>query len=111
MRKWWITVPDPVLAYLVEDTDEFSAYIRELRWAQSFALSNRAEMMDRVVDCFATWIDGPVVRQQEVDCHHNYTESERHFGKQVWVSRKGAIDASEGTWGLSRGLWAAGRTW
>jgi tRNA-splicing ligase RtcB (3'-phosphate/5'-hydroxy nucleic acid ligase) len=103
MRQWWIALPDPDLAYLVEGTDEFSAYIRELGWAQSFALSNRAEMMDRVVACFATWIDGSVERQQEVDCHHNYTESERHFGKQVWLSRKGAIDASEGTWGLIPG--------
>jgi tRNA-splicing ligase RtcB (3'-phosphate/5'-hydroxy nucleic acid ligase) len=96
-------VPDPDLAYLVEGTDEFSAYIRELGWAQSFAFSNRAEMMDRVVAAFATWIDGSVEREQEVDCHHNYTESERHFGKQVWLSRKGAIDASEGTWGLIPG--------
>ncbi len=103
MRKWWITLPDPDLAYLVESTDEFSAYIRELGWAQSFALSNRAEMMDRVVACFATWVDGSVEREQEVDCHHNYTESERHFGKQVWLSRKGAIDASEATWGLIPG--------
>jgi tRNA-splicing ligase RtcB (3'-phosphate/5'-hydroxy nucleic acid ligase) len=103
MRKWWIMLPDPDLAYLVEGTDEFSTYIRELGWAQSFALSNRAEMMDRVVACFATWIDGSVERQQEVDCHHNYTERERHFGKQVWLSRKGAIDASEGTWGLIPG--------
>jgi tRNA-splicing ligase RtcB len=103
MEKWWIAVPDPDLAYLVEGTDEFSAYIRELGWAQSFAFSNRAEMMDRVVACFATWIDGSVEREQEVDCHHNYTESERHFGKQVWLSRKGAIDASEGTWGLIPG--------
>jgi tRNA-splicing ligase RtcB (3'-phosphate/5'-hydroxy nucleic acid ligase) len=103
MTKWWIALPDPDLAYLVEGTDEFSAYIRELGWAQSFALSNRAEMMDRVVACFATWVDGSVERQQEVDCHHNYTERERHFGKQVWLSRKGAIDASEGTWGLIPG--------
>jgi tRNA-splicing ligase RtcB len=103
MRQWWIAVPDPDLAYLVEGTEQFSAYIRELGWAQSFALSNRAEMMDRVVACFATWVDGSVERQQEVDCHHNYTESERHFGKQVWLSRKGAIDASEGTWGLIPG--------
>jgi tRNA-splicing ligase RtcB (3'-phosphate/5'-hydroxy nucleic acid ligase) len=103
MRQWWISLPDPDLAYLVEGTDEFSAYIRELGWAQSFALSNRAEMMDRVVACFATWVDGSVERQQEVDCHHNYTERERHFGKQVWLSRKGAIDASEGTWGLIPG--------
>src|SRR3954453_11602318 len=47
-QRWWIELPDPDLAYLVEGTDEFDRYIRELRWAQAFALENRAEMMDRV---------------------------------------------------------------
>ena len=102
--QWWIDLPDPDLAYLVEDTDEFWAYIRELRWAQAFALANRAEMMDRVVTCFEDWLDlDPIERDLEINCHHNYTEQERHFGKQVWLSRKGAIDASEGTWGLIPG--------
>jgi tRNA-splicing ligase RtcB len=102
--QWWIDLPDPDLAYLVEDSDEFWAYIRELRWAQAFALANRAEMMDRVVTCFEDWLGlDPIERTLEINCHHNYTEQERHFGKQVWVSRKGAIDASAGTWGLIPG--------
>ena len=102
--RWWIDLPDRDLAYLVEDTDEFWAYIRELRWAQAFALANRAEMMDRVVTCFEDWLGrDPIRRDLEINCHHNYTEQERHFGKQVWLSRKGAIDASEGAWGLIPG--------
>jgi tRNA-splicing ligase RtcB len=102
-RQWWIELPDRDLAYLVEGTEEFDAYIRELRWAQAFALLNRAEMMDRLVSCFEDWVGSEVRREQEVNCHHNYTERERHFGKQVWLSRKGAIDASAGTWGLVPG--------
>jgi tRNA-splicing ligase RtcB (3'-phosphate/5'-hydroxy nucleic acid ligase) len=101
--RWWIDLPDRDLAYLVEGTDEFERYVRELRWAQAFALENRAEMMDRVVTCFAEWTGVPVDREQEINCHHNYTEQERHFGKQVWLSRKGAIDASAGRWGLIPG--------
>ena len=102
--KWWIDLPHRDLAYLVEGTEEFSAYIRELRWAQAFALANRAEMMDRVVTCFEDWLGlDPVQRTLEINCHHNYTERERHFGKLVWLSRKGAIDASAGTWGLIPG--------
>jgi tRNA-splicing ligase RtcB len=50
VKKWWIDLPDPDLAYLVEGTDEFWTYIRELRWAQRFAWLNREEMMDRVVE-------------------------------------------------------------
>ncbi len=101
--RWWIDLPDRDLAYLVEGTDEFWAYIRQLRWAQRFAADNRAEMMDRVALAFAEWVDGPVRREQEINCHQNYTELEQHFGKQVWLSRKGAIDATEGTWGLIPG--------
>lgn len=103
-EQWWIDLPDKDLAYLVEGTDEFWAYIRELRWAQKFALLNREEMMDRVADCFAEWagIDH-VERLEEINCHHNYTSKERHFGKEVWLSRKGAIDASEGAPGLIPG--------
>ena len=81
-EQWWITLPDPDLAYLVEGTDEFWAYIRQMRWAQQFALLNREEMMDRVVACFATWVGADVERQEEINCHHNYTEQEKHFGKR-----------------------------
>jgi tRNA-splicing ligase RtcB len=103
MKRWWIRLPDDDLAYLVEGTDEFWAYIRELRWAQEFALANRDEMMDRVVACFAEWHGAPVKELERVQCHHNYTTKERHFGKQVWLSRKGAIDAAEGVPGLIPG--------
>jgi len=103
-QRRWISLPDRDLAYLVEDEAEFWAYIRDLRWAQHFALLNRAEMMHRVEQCFADWIGAPVDEQRaEVNCHHNYTVQENHFGKQVWLSRKGAIDASDGVPGLIPG--------
>jgi tRNA-splicing ligase RtcB len=102
-RKWWISLPDPDLAYLPEGIDEFWAYIRDLRWAQEFARLNREEMMARVVDTLLTWYDAPVEVTETVGCHHNYTEQETHFGKKVWLSRKGAIDASQGRPGLIPG--------
>ncbi len=101
--KWWINLPDRDLAYLAEETDEFWAYIRELRWAQRFALLNREEMMDRVVTRFEQWTGAEVQRTEEINCHHNYTVQEKHFGQKVWLSRKGAIDASEGVPGLIPG--------
>jgi len=73
-----------------------------LRWAQRFAYLNREEMMARVVGAFESW-HGPVEWTESVNCHHNYTESETHFGKQVWVSRKGAISARTGQLGLIPG--------
>ncbi|GAB2605467.1 RNA-splicing ligase RtcB [Paractinoplanes abujensis] len=102
-KRWWIDLPDPDLAYLAEGTDEFWEYIRQLRWAQDFALANRDEMMDRVVDCFAQFVDSEVRELERVQCHHNYTEQETHFGKKVWLSRKGAINAEKGRPGLIPG--------
>lgn len=102
-RQWWIELPDRDLAYLVEGTDEFWAYIRELRWAQHFALLNREEMMDRVARQLSETMGEDVVELERINCHHNFTEQERHFGKEVWVSRKGAIQADAGRPGLIPG--------
>ncbi|WP_028050588.1 RtcB family protein [Cellulomonas sp. URHD0024] len=102
-ERWWIPLPDKDLAYLVEGTDEFWAYIRELRWAQDYALLNREEMMDRVVDAIAEHMGEDVAEAERVNCHHNFTEQETHFGKTVWVSRKGAIKAGVGDAGLIPG--------
>jgi tRNA-splicing ligase RtcB (3'-phosphate/5'-hydroxy nucleic acid ligase) len=102
-EQWWVPLPHRDLAYLVEGTEEFDAYIAQMRWAQTYALLNREEMMDRVVTSFGDWIAGPVERLEEINCHHNYTESEQHFGRQVWLSRKGAINAEKGRMGLIPG--------
>ena len=102
-RRQKIDLPDRDLAYLVEGTDEFSAYIRDLRWAQKWALLNREEMMDRVVGCFERWTGEPVVEDERINCHHNFTQLETHFGERLWVSRKGAIEAREGMPGLIPG--------
>jgi tRNA-splicing ligase RtcB len=74
-----------------------------LRWAQHFALLNREEMMHRVVDCVQEWIGAAVRATETVNTHHNYTVKETHFGEEVWLSRKGAIDASAGRPGLIPG--------
>lgn len=103
MTRWWIELPDRDLAYLVEGTPEFDAYIAELRWAQHFALLNREEMMDRVVRQTAEYFGEPVTELERINCHHNFTERETHFGKEVWLSRKGAISARAGQPGLIPG--------
>ncbi len=102
-EQWFIPLPDADLAYLVEGTPEFGRYIAELRWAQHYALLNREEMMDRVLRQFTEWVDGPVAELERINCHHNFTQKETHFGKEVWVSRKGAISAKAGEPGLIPG--------
>lgn len=102
-KKYWIDLPDKDLAYLVEDTPEFDHYIAELNWAQHFALLNREEMMDRVLDALATHMGEEPVEHERINCHHNFTQKEHHFGRNLWISRKGAISAREGQLGLIPG--------
>ena len=103
MRRWWIELPDPDLAYLVEGTPEFDRYIAELRWAQHFALLNREEMTDRVVRQLGEFVGTDVEELERINCHHNFTQREQHWGKAVWVSRKGAIQARAGQRGIIPG--------
>src|SRR5690606_21879533 len=102
-RRDGVDLPDRDLAHLTEGTESFDRYIRELRWAQDFALLNREEMMDRVVDAVGEHMGKPVVEVERVNCHHNFTEQESHYGTSVWVSRKGAIRARVGDAGLIPG--------
>jgi tRNA-splicing ligase RtcB (3'-phosphate/5'-hydroxy nucleic acid ligase) len=103
MQRRSVTLPDRDLAYLEEGGEGFDAYIREMRWAQEFARLNREEIMDRCVEAVGRHVGTPVERREEINCHHNYTTRETHFGREVWLSRKGAIDAGEGVRGLIPG--------
>ena len=103
--KRGLTLPDRDLAWLEQGTSEFDEYLRDLRWAQRFALLNREEMMDRLlleVESHVRATDGPIERER-INCHHNFTQIERHFGEDVWVTRKGAIQARRGMKGMIPG--------
>lgn len=106
-ERYWIDLPDPDLAYLVQGTPEFDEYMTALGWAQSFARLNRDVMMNRVMDAVEEVLKERVVVHTAVSCHHNYTSREKHFGRDLIVSRKGAIDAHEGVWGLIPGSMGA----
>lgn len=103
MKRYYINLPDRDLSYLVEGTPEFDLYIRDLNWAQHFALLNREEMMDRVIKDFEHFIGSTVEEQERINCHHNFTQREHHMGRDVWLSRKGAIQADAGRPGLIPG--------
>ncbi len=106
-RRAGTDLPDRDLAWLAEGEPEFDAYVEALRWAQRFAALNREEMMDRVAEQLSRFMAEEVRREQVVQCHHNYTERETHFGREVWLSRKGAISARTGQWGLIPGSMGA----
>jgi tRNA-splicing ligase RtcB (3'-phosphate/5'-hydroxy nucleic acid ligase) len=98
MAQFWIKLPNADLAYLPQGTREFNSYITELKWAQAFALANRAEMMDRFRQVLAEHMndDPDGIEVDRVNCHHNYSTVEQHGGKDVWITRKGAINANKG---------------
>ncbi|WP_308464434.1 RtcB family protein [Ferrimicrobium sp.] len=107
MRQYFIELEDPDLAYLVEGTDEFNAYIEDMRWAQEYAFANRQAMMDEVVRQVA-WFLGRTLRPEPaINCHHNYTVMEHHDGRDVWLTRKGAIRARSGDLGVIPGSMGA----
>ena len=96
-------LPDRDLAYLTEGTREFNDYLRELEWAQRFAFLNREEMMDRFAGQLGRFVGTPVREIERINCHHNYTVEEEHYGETVWLTRKGAVLADEGTMALIPG--------
>lgn len=100
-----IKLPNHDLAFLKEGTPEFDRYIKDLEWAQRFAYLNRVEMMDRFVHVFAQWlgVQAQRVEMERINTHHNYTVPTQIDGEAVWLTRKGAIDATEGKLGIIPG--------
>ena len=99
-----IRLEDRDHAYLQQGTAEFSQYLAELRWAQRFARLNRDEMMDRfLAELARIFRDDDAGESERVNCHHNYTEKIELDGREVWLTRKGAIDATEGRMGCIPG--------
>lgn len=107
MKSYFIDLPDPDLAYLVEGTSEFDNYIDDMLWAQDFALQSREFMMDAAVNALGKASGTFVTRAEQINCHHNFTQREHHMGRNVWLTRKGAIQAREGDRGVIPGSMGA----
>ena len=104
MEKFYITLPDDNLAYFPEGTENFDDYMAAVGWAQNYALENRKVMMQEVLEAMKQSIAKPfTITQEAINCHHNYVEKENHFGRNMWVTRKGAIRARAGDLGIIPG--------
>ncbi|MCW2900002.1 MAG: hypothetical protein JWO67_2267 [Streptosporangiaceae bacterium] len=102
MDDWFIPLEDPSLAYLVQGTPQFTAYIEDMLWAQRYAMASRAQMNEAITrSLFEVVGFGFVV--STTNCHHNFTAREHHHGRSMWITRKGAIKADVGDHGVIPG--------
>jgi tRNA-splicing ligase RtcB len=108
MARWFINLPDKDLAYIVEGSELFDDYVDAVSWAQAYARTNRDLMMTAALAAVAGAVPKPFACDAEaVNCHHNYVNWERHFGENVMVTRKGAVDAHDGVLGIIPGSMGA----
>ena len=108
MQRHQIHLPDMDLSYLSEGSDYFDDYVEAVEWAQDFAKKNREIMMFNAIAALRKAL--PVsfsTAELAVNCHHNYISREKHFGKDCFVTRKGAVSAQEGEMGIIPGSMGA----
>lgn len=103
MKQWFISLSDPDLSYLPQGTPEFNDYIADMLWAQAYAAANRARMLDLVMTELETLLGRHEIAERMINCHHNFTQQEHHRGRDLWVTRKGAIRADAGRLGIIPG--------
>ena len=107
MRRWFINLPDADLAYIPQGSPLFGDYLKAVHWAQDFASANREVMMAAVVAAAHDTLPPFQASVEAVNCHHNYVAREHHKGRDVWLTRKGAVRAREGDLGIIPGSMGA----
>ncbi|MCL2346172.1 MAG: RtcB family protein, partial [Desulfobulbus sp.] len=107
MRRHQIRLPDRDLAYFSEGSDLFDDYVEALTWAQDYALLNRRQMLAAVLDVLKAKLPPFTLDGEAINCHHNYVARERHFGEDLFITRKGAISARVGELGIIPGSMGA----
>ena len=99
------SLPDRNLAYFREGNPGFDDYVEAVGWAQEFARINRELMMKAVIRAVSRSKGIRPFQElgRAINCHHNYVVQESHFGKNLWVTRKGAVRAGNGELGIIPG--------
>ncbi|MFE2196025.1 RtcB family protein [Streptomyces olivaceus] len=102
-------IVDRDLAVFVADTPQMAAYRNDLFWAQEYAKYNRTLMMALLKDVVRReFKKARPVFEPEISCHHNYVAEERYEGMDLLVTRKGAIRAGSGDYGIIPGSMGTG---
>jgi tRNA-splicing ligase RtcB len=101
-KEAMLSLEDPDLAWFVQGTPQFDAYISDMLWAQDYARANREQMMDRAMQEVFRFL-GFGRETRRVNAHHNFSQLEVHDGRELWITRKGAIQAGQGDLGVIPG--------
>uniref|UniRef100_UPI003C79B74D RtcB family protein n=1 Tax=unclassified Streptomyces TaxID=2593676 RepID=UPI003C79B74D len=100
---------DRDLAVFVADTPQMAAYRNDLFWAQEYAKYNRSIMMGLFQDVVRKeFKKARVTFEPVISCHHNYVSEECYDGMDLLVTRKGAIRAGSGEFGIIPGSMGTG---
>ncbi len=100
-------LPDKDLAYIKQGSTLFDDYIEAVEWGQDYALENRRLMMTLVLESIRPMLPPFKVADEAINCHHNYVAREYHFGKRLFIIRKGAIRAGKDELGIIPGSMGA----
>lgn len=108
MQRHQINLPDQDLAYLKEGSQYFDDYVEAVEWAQDYAAKNREIMLINAISALKKALKREFsAAEMAVNCHHNYVSREHHFGKDCFVTRKGAVRAQKGELGIIPGSMGA----
>lgn len=107
MERLQIQLPHRDLAYFNEGAQYFDDYVEAVHWAQNYAMENRRQMMQLLLNSLQKTLKPFQITQEAINCHHNYVNIEEHFGEKVFLTRKGAISARNGELGIIPGSMGA----
>ena len=107
MQQHLRNLPDKDLAYFTEGAQHFDDYVAAVQWAQDYAMQNRRQMMRLITIALGNVLPGFQLTGEAINCHHNYVAVEHHFGKKLFITRKGAIRAGKNELGIIPGSMGA----
>ena len=100
-QQWHASIPNKDLAFLPAQSPAGKDYITDMNFALDYASENRRKIMEALITAFADIFPGSF--EKPINIHHNYAAQEHHFGKNVWIHRKGATSAQVNEKGIIPG--------
>ena len=94
-------IPDKDLSFLPINRQEGIDYLKDMQFALEYAYENRQRMMRIFAKAFKRITKKKIA--STINIHHNYASLEHHYGKNLWIHRKGATSARKGEAGIIPG--------